>query len=130
MKGGFVTSMLGHKFSRTESWFALLSVLTVLFGGCVVYEPVLTPVYYGSSYDRVWDSALGAAEEAGVKITYADKAAGMVRGVTGSTDVAISVRTQADGRIRVEFNSKGPEGEDSDVNDRLTRLYNRRMGRM
>jgi hypothetical protein len=42
----------------------------------------------------------------------------------------ISVRTQADGRIRVEFNSKGPKGEDAEVNDKLIRSYNRRMGRM
>ena len=87
-------------------------------------------VYYGSSYDRVWGSALGAAEDAGVKIIYADKPTGMVRGVTGSTDVTISVRTQADGKIRVEFNSKGSNGKNSDVNNRLTHFYNRRMGRM
>jgi hypothetical protein len=122
--------MLGHKFSRTQTGFALLFVLTLFFEGCVVYEPVPTPVYPGSSYDRVWDSALGAAEDAGVKITHADKTTGLVRGVTGSTDITISVRTQTDGRIRVEFRSKGPAGEDSEVNDRLTRLYNRRMGRM
>ena len=108
----------------------MLFVLTLFFEGCVVYEPVPTPVYPGSSYDRVWDSALGAAEDAGVKITHADKTTGSVRGVTGSTDVTISVRTQTDGRIRVEFRSKGPAGEDSEVNDKLTRLYNSRMGRM
>ena len=46
-----------------------------------------------------------------------------------STDVTISVTTLSDGRIRVEFTSKGPKGQDADLNNRLTRAYNRRMGR-
>ena len=125
-----VKTIMGHKFSRREPCFILLFVLTLFFAGCVVYEPAPTPVYYGSSYDRVWDSALGAAEDAGVKITSANKTTGIVRGVTGSTGVMITVRTQADGNIRVEFSSKGPKGEDAKVNEMLTRSYSRRMGRM
>ena len=118
------------KSSRTQAWYILLFAITAFFGGCVVYEPMPAPVHYGpSSYDRSWDSALGAAEDAGVRITSADRALGTIRGVAGSTDVAISVRTQADGRVRVEFHSKGPKGEDTEVNERLTRFYNRRMGR-
>ena len=88
-------SMLGHRLSGAGVSFILMFVLTVLLSACVVYEPVPTPAYYGSSYDRVWDSALGAAEDAGVKITSADKPTGIIRGVTGSTDVTISVTTQA-----------------------------------
>ena len=105
----------------------LTVVLAALSGGCVVYEPA--PVYYGSSYDRVWDSALGAAGDSGVKVTSADRTTGIIRGVAGSTDVTISVTTQADGRIRVAFTSKSPKGQDADLNDRFTRFYNRRMGR-
>ena len=123
-------SILGRRGSGTGALLTLLIVLTVLVGGCVVYEPMPAPAYYGSSYDRVWDSALGAAEDAGVKITSADKTTGIIRGVTGSTDVTISVTTQADGRIRLAFSSKGAKGEDADLNDRFTRFYNRRMGRM
>ena len=123
-------SMLGHRLPGAGASFILMFVFTVLLGGCVVYEPVPMPAYYDSSYDRVWDSALGAAGDAGVKITSADKTTGMIRGVTGSTDVTISVTTQADGRIRVAFSSKSPKGEDADLNDRFTRFYNRRMGRM
>jgi hypothetical protein len=104
-------------------------VLTALVGGCVVYEPVPVPSSYPSSYDRVWDSALGAAEEAGVKITSADRSRGIIRGNTTSADVTISVISQADGKTRVEFSSKGPKGQDPDLNDRFTRAYNRRMGR-
>ena len=122
--------MLGHRLSGAGASSILMFVLAVLLSGCVVYEPVPVPAYYGSSYDRVWDSALGAAEDAGVKITSADRTTGIIRGVTGSTDVTISVTTQADGRIRVAFSSKGSTGEDADLNDRFTRYYNRRMGRM
>jgi hypothetical protein len=87
------------------------------------------PPYSGSSYDRVWNSALGAAEDIGVKITSADRTAGIIRGVTNSADVTISVISQADGKTRVEFSSKGPKGQDADLSDRFTSFYNRRMGR-
>ena len=122
-------SILGRRGSGTGALLTLLIVLTVLVGGCVVYEPMPAPAYYGSSYDRVWNSALGAAEDAGVKITSADRATGTIRGVTPSSDVTILVISQADGRTRVEFSSKGPKGQDPDLNDRLTSYYNRRMGR-
>ena len=123
-------SMLGHRLSGAGASFTLMFVLTVLLSACVVYEPVPMPAYYGSSYDRVWDSALGAAEDAGVKITSTDRTIGIIRGVTSSADVTISVTTQADGKIRMEFSSKGSKGQDADLNDRFTRFYNRRMGRM
>ena len=123
------TSMLGGRCFGTGALLALIVVLTAFVAGCVVYEPVLMPPDPGSSYDRVWNSCLGAAEDAGVKITSADRTKGIIRGVTSSADVMISVITQADGRTRVEFTSKGPKGQDPDLNDRFTRFYNRRMGR-
>jgi hypothetical protein len=122
-------SILGHRWSGTGALLTLMVVLTGLWGGCVVYEPMPAPGYYGSSYDRVWDSAVGAAEDAGVKITSADRTAGIIRGVTNSADVTISVISQADGKTRVEFSSKGPKGQDADLSDRFTSFYNRRMGR-
>ena len=121
--------MVRHRGSKTGALFVLIVVLTALWGGCVVYEPVPVPAYYGSSFDRAWDSALGAAGDAGVKITSADRTTGIIRGVTNSADVTISVITQADGRIRVEFTSKGPKGQDPDLSDRFTSYYSRRMGR-
>ena len=124
------TSMLGGRCFGTGALLALIVVLTALVGGCVVYEPVYVPSSsYSSSYDRVWDSALGAAEDAGVKVTSADRSRGIIQGVTGSSDVTISVISQTDGKTRVEFSSKGPKGQDADLNDRFTRSYNRRMGR-
>ena len=124
------TLFAGKRRLGAGSLPALLVVLAALAGGCVVYEPVYVPSSSSaSSYDRVWNSALGAAEDAGVKITSADRGTGTIRGVTGSSDVTILVISQADGRIRVEFNSKGPKGADADLNERFTGFYNRRMGR-
>lgn len=123
-------SMLRHRGFGTGALLILMVVLTALVGGCVVYEPVYVPSSsYGSSYDRVWNSALGAAEDAGVKITSADRTTGIIRGVTSSADVTISVISQADGKTRVEFSSKGPKGQDPDLSERFTGFYNRRMGR-
>jgi len=123
-------SMMGNRHRTPRPLLALLVVLTALVGGCVVYEPVPVPSSsYGSSYDRVWNSALGAAEDAGVKITSADRATGTIRGVTSSSDVTILVISQADGKTRVEFSSKGPKGADAGLNERFTSYYNRRMGR-
>jgi hypothetical protein len=113
-----------------KSLLILMAVLALLLGGCVVYQPVSAPVYYGSSYDRVWDAAVGAAGDAGVTITSADRNTGIIQGFTSSAGVTISVATQADGRVRVEFSSKGPKGADPDLNDRFTRFYNMRMGRV
>jgi hypothetical protein len=129
-RGGRMRALLfGHRWPGTGTLFILMAIATALLGGCVVYEPVPGPAYYGSSYDRVWDSALGAAGDAGVRITSADRTTGIIRGVASSIDVTISVITQADGRIRVEFSSKAPKGPDTDLNERFTRAYNRRMGR-
>jgi hypothetical protein len=122
--------MMGNRHRTPRPLLALLVVLTALVGGCVVYEPVPVPSSsYGSSYDRVWNSALGAAEDAGVKITSADRATGTIRGVTPSSEVTILVISQADGKTRVEFSSKGPKGADAGLNERFTSYYNRRMGR-
>jgi hypothetical protein len=122
--------MVGNRFSGKCVLLILMVFLTTLWGGCVVYEPVYVPSSsYSSSYDRVWNSALGAAEDAGVRITSADRTAGTIRGVTSSSEVTILVISQADGKTRVEFSSKGPKGADAGLNDRFTDFYNRRMGR-
>lgn len=122
-------SMMRFRSFGTGALLILMVVLAAFGTGCVVYEPVAVPAYSGSSYDRVWDSALGAAEDAGVKITSADRSRGIIRGNTSSAEVTISVISQADGKTRVEFSSKGSKGQDPDLNDRFARFYNRRMGR-
>ena len=39
------------------------------------------------------------------------------------------VRTQADGSVRVEFNTAGATGQDPQLIERISRSYDRRMGR-
>ncbi len=121
--------VLKHTGSETVTLFIVILILAALWGGCTAHEPAPVPVYYRSSFDRVWDSALGAAGDAGVKITSADRTTGIIRGATNSADVTISVMTQADGSIRVEFNSMSSKGQDPGLGDRFTGFYNRRMGR-
>jgi len=39
------------------------------------------------------------------------------------------MRTQADGSVRVEFNTAGATSRDPDLINRVSRSYDRRMGR-
>jgi len=43
--------------------------------------------------------------------------------------VTANVRTQADGSVRVEFNTAGETSRDPDLINRVSRSYDRRMGR-
>ena len=116
-------------FSRCHltSLFAVAMIL-MAFSGCTYYQPV--PVSSGpSKFDRCWDAANGAAADVGVQITSSDRASGVITGYADSVDVTVLVRTQADGGVRVEFNTKGPRGQDTALADSLSRAYDRRMGR-
>ena len=113
---------------------ALCLILAAVLGGaalsgCVVYEPV--PGYYpgGSNFDRAWNAALGGAQDAGVQVTSADPASGLIRGAKDGIDVVVSVARQGDGSVRVQFDSKGPTQQDPGLGDRFSRAYDRRMGR-
>src|SRR5687767_12578517 len=102
--------------------------LGATLGGCVVYEPY--PGYYaGSNYDRAWNAALGGAQDAGVQVSSADPASGLVRGAKDGIDVTVTVARQADGSVRVQFDSKGATQRDPGLADRFSRAYDRRMGR-
>jgi hypothetical protein len=103
----------------------------VLLAGCTVYE--VGPGVYASAppttFDRSWNAVAGAFEDQGVQITSEDRTAGVIRGRQGGIDVAANVRTQADGSVRVEFNTSGATGQDRTLIDRISRSYDRRMGR-
>ncbi|HKA41358.1 MAG TPA: hypothetical protein VKF40_05135 [Burkholderiales bacterium] len=108
-------------------------IVAVLAGaplsGCVVYEPV--PAYYpgGSNFDRAWSAALGGTQDAGVQVTSAEPSTGLIRGTKDGIDVVVTVARQADGSVRVQFDSKGPTQKDPGLADRFSRAYDRRMGR-
>jgi hypothetical protein len=106
-------------------WIALL-VAANLAAACVVYDPALYP---SSNYDRAWNAALGGAQDAGVTITQVEPERGFIRGTRNGLDVTVSVARQADGTVRVQFNSKGDERNDPQLANRFSQAYERRMGR-
>ena len=107
----------------------VLAAAATLLGGCVVYEPV--PAGYGTpaSFDRSWNAAVGAMREQGVTIIQEDRGAGVVRGTRGGINVTGSVRPQADGSVRVQFDAKGATQRDPGLSNRFSQAYDRRMGR-
>ena len=118
---------MGNQMLKT---IVILSL--VVMAGCVVYGPVPPPPppepvysYRSVTFERSWNAALDAMEDAGVRIVSADRDSGIIRGVRGSADATVTVRTQADGRIRVGFSARGDEG----LADRIYQAYERRMGR-
>lgn len=109
-------------------WVTLLLVvgLTTL-PGCVANEPVPAPM--PSTYDRSWSAALSAAQEEGVRIVSEDRLSGTILGNRDQQEVTILLRSQADGSVRVEISSRGPKGSDPGLAGRISRAYDRRMGR-
>jgi len=117
----------GQGFARGMLTALAIVIATLTIAACVAYEPV--PVPQGpSTYDRSWAAAIGALQDQGVAINEQDRASGVVRGTRGQVTVTALVRTQADGRVRVEFNTSGG-GTDPGLVERVSQSYNRRMGR-
>jgi hypothetical protein len=116
---------------KASTFTALL--VSALLTGCTYYQTA--PGYYGTApapvntFDSSWSAAVGAFEDQGVRVTNEDRAAGIVRGTRDGIDVTANVRTQADGSVRVEFNTAGATARDPDLINRVSRSYDRRMGR-
>ncbi|WP_246279206.1 hypothetical protein [Paraburkholderia ultramafica] len=103
---------------------ALLLPLT----GCPYYAvPAGTVVTTPASFDRSFSAAAGAISDEGLAITVQDPASGTVVGGLNGSTVTASVRQQADGSVVVQFNS--PNARDPTLLDRISRGYDRRMGR-
>ena len=104
-----------------------LAVGFAMFAGCTTYEPVSVPA--SSPFDRAWSAAVGAAQDEGVRIASEDRAGGIIKGYRGEQEVTINIRTQADGSVRIEMSARGPKGSDPGLAGRISRAYDRRMGR-
>jgi hypothetical protein len=105
---------------------------TAALAGCYTYAPAPAAVYVPagpSTFDRSWNAALGAMADQGVQIFQQDRASGTIRGRYGGIDVTASVLTQADGSVRVAFDTSGATSQDPQLIERITRSYNARMGR-
>jgi len=120
--------LLCAALQRTHFLVALLifSGFAVL-AGCASQEPAPAPA--PSTFDRSWSAALSAAQDEGVRITSEDRGSGVIRGSRNEQEVTINLRTQADGSVRVEISARGPKGSDPGLAGRISRAYDRRMGR-
>ena len=109
---------------------AAMVLMTTVASGCVVYPAA--PGYYTysqpSTYDRAWNAALGALQDAGVQVLASDPASGTARGTKDGVDVTVNVARQADGTTRVQFDAK-PSDRDPEIARRFSSAYERRMGR-
>jgi hypothetical protein len=115
---------------RSSTWFAIAFVIVAgcaMFTGCATSEPAPAP--QPSTFDRSWSAALAAAQDEGVRIASEDRAGGIIRGYRGEQEVTISIRTQTDGNVRVEMTARGSKGSDPGLATRISRAYDRRMGR-
>jgi hypothetical protein len=64
-----------------------------------------------------------------VTIVSEDRGAGVVRGTRNGINVVGSVLTQADGSVRVQFDTSGATNRDPSLINRVSSAYDRRMGR-
>ena len=115
--------------SRDAIRVAMLFMAMLLqVSGCAS-EPVPSYAPPPSTFDRAWSAAIAAARDEGVQILSEDRASGIIVGNRGEQEVTISVRSQADGSVRMELGARGPKGSDPGLAGRISRAYDRRMGR-
>ncbi len=111
----------------------LITLTAVLITGCTYYQTApgvySTTTSTTSKFDRSWSAAVGALSDQNVRITSQDRAAGIVQGTRDGIEVTGNIRTQADGSVRVQFNTSGATTRDPTLIDRVTQSYNSRMGR-
>jgi len=132
MNDAWVSCLRRRAGMKGPGMVVLLALVTL--AGCYVYPyppPPGPPYYYygSSSYERSWNAALDAMEDVGVRVVSADRNTGIIKGGKDGIESTITIRTQADGRVRVEFSSRGPSGQDPGLSNRLYQAYERRMGR-
>jgi len=119
---------LSMAVQRYHRWIAVIMVISfTALAGCATYEPPPAPP--PSPFDRAWNAALGAAQDEGVRVTSADRGSGVIRGSRDQQEVTINLQTQADGSVRIEISARGPKGSDPGLAGRISRAYDRRMGR-
>lgn len=110
----------------------LLSVATLIvlaLSGCTYYVPPPGTVVPGApaSFDRSFSAASGAMRDQGLSINVEDRSSGTIVGKIESGTVTATVRQQADGSVRVQFDANGVR--DPGLIDRVSRSYDARMGR-
>ncbi len=113
--------------------FTMIMVLftALLASGCTYYQ--VAPGTYSttppSKFDRSWSATVGAFADQGVRITREDRDAGVIHGTRDGINLTASVNRRADGGVRVEFSSSGETNNDPELIHRVSRAYERLMGR-
>jgi hypothetical protein len=110
------------------SRIVLAATLAAGLSGCVVYDypPYGTPAPMPGPYERAWNNAMGALTDQGVAISNQDRSAGLIEGTRGNIRVTARLIAQADGAVRVEFNTGGALSEDPSLPERISRSYDAR----
>jgi hypothetical protein len=105
--------------------------VAMLVGGCTAYPDGVPPAPAPgpSTFKRSWDAALGAAADAGVQVTSADRASGRISGSKAGEPALITLLTQADGSVRVTFDAPTSKDRNPTLDERWLAIYQRRMGR-
>jgi hypothetical protein len=111
----------------------LVGILSVvLLAGCTYYQTpsgTYTTTASVSKFDSSWSATVGAFADEGVRVTSEDRGAGVIQGTRNGIHVTGNVRQQADGSVRVQLDTSGDTSRDPGLIDRITRSYQRRMGR-
>jgi hypothetical protein len=108
---------------------SVAAVIVLALSGCTYYVPAPGTVVPGApaSFDRSFSAAAGAMRDQGLAISVEDRSSGTIIGKAQTGTVTASVRQQADGSVRVQFDASGLR--DSDLINRVSRSYDQRMGR-
>jgi hypothetical protein len=108
---------------------AAAAVIVLALSGCTYYVPAPGTVVPGApaSFDRSFSAAAGAMRDQGLAISVEDRSSGTIIGKAQTGTVTASVRQQADGSVRVQFDATGLR--DTDLINRVSRGYDQRMGR-
>jgi hypothetical protein len=118
--------------NRIDNAMRLLAVLALCAAGACTYYETAPGVYQTSApskFDRAWAAATGAFQDQGVSITAQDRDAGYLSGTRDGIEVIATIRTQADGSVRVQFDTRGDTNRDPELIHRIDRAYDRLMGR-
>ena len=111
----------------------LLVTATVVLTACVYQAApgtyTTTSTSSVSKFDRSWSAAIGAFGDQNVQITSENRSSGVIKGSSNGINVIGNIRQQADGSVRVQFDTSGATSQDSGLIDRITQSYHRRMGR-
>ena len=113
---------------KSRSWIIFIVLSLVALAGCAT-EPAPVSVPVPSAFDRSWSAAVAAAQDEGVRIISEDRGSGVIRGVRNDQEVTLNLRSQADGSVRIEISARGPKGAEPGLAGRISRAYDRRIGR-